>query len=89
MLETIKKRCRLSTSAFDTEIMSLVEAAKTDLKIAGVKQEVLDNQGELLTNAISCFVKAYMGTDRSDSTRYLRMYETLKMSLVYLEVEDE
>lgn len=87
MLEEVKNACRIKSSAFDSDIAIYMDAAVKELKLAGVKQEVIDQKGNLLKNAVICYVKAYIGTDRDDTEKYLRMFEGLKLKLTYISQE--
>lgn len=73
MLEKVKLALRITTTAFDSEIIDLIEAAKTDLAIAGVTlPEELDAVCE---RAIVTYCKLNFGElDR------VEMYERLKAS---------
>lgn len=81
MLEEIKRRCYITSSLYDEEIESLIEACKCDLRDAGIKKTMLDTNknvdGQIL-NCVTNYVKAYRGNDRTDTDKYLLMYESLK-----------
>ena len=84
MLEKIKLRGRWKSKIFDPEIESYIQAAIVELQLAGVKEELIQEENELVLNAITCYVKAYIGTDRTDSSKYLGMFENLKMKLTFV-----
>lgn len=73
MLEQVKLALRISTLAFDVELMGLIESAKIDLGIAGVTlPEELDS---VCTTAIITYCKLHFGeVDR------VEMYNRLKAS---------
>lgn len=73
MLEQVKLALRITTLAFDVEIMNLIEAAKLDLGIAGVTLPAeLD---KICTTAIITYCKLHFGeVDR------IEMYDRLKAS---------
>ena len=73
MLEKIKIALRITTDAFDSEIMTLIEAAKADLGIAGVEvPEVID---PICERAIVTYCKLNFGElDR------VELYDRLKAS---------
>jgi len=73
MIEKVKLALRITTSAFDYEIASLIEAAKKDLSIAGVEvPEVID---PICERAIITYCKLNFGeVDR------IEMYDRLKAS---------
>lgn len=73
MLEEVKLALRITTTAFDVEIINLIEAAKTDLGIAGVTLPAeLDS---VCRRAIITYCKLNFGeVDR------VEMYDRLKAS---------
>ena len=69
---------RTGTSAFDTDIAELIEAAKNDLSIAGVN---VDEDDPLIQMAIKTYCKAHFG--ETDEFINLRdSYETQKAQLM-------
>lgn len=69
---------RTGTSAFDTDIAELIEAAKNDLRIAGVN---VDEDDPLIQMAIKTYCKAHFG--ETDEFINLRdSYETQKAQLM-------
>lgn len=59
MLELVKMALRITTTAYDTELNSLIEAAKSDLGIAGVVlPETLD---DVCKRAIVTYCKMNFG----------------------------
>ena len=83
MLEQVKKRCYITSELFDDEINSLIMACTKDLEDIGIKKDFLVGQeidGQIL-NCIINYVKAYRGNDRTDTEKYLEMYNSLKNKL--------
>ncbi len=83
MLESIKLALRIKSSAFDEEIIELIESAKLDLKISGV-YNVEGEHGEydpLIFQAIKTYCKANFGLDNKDSEKYQASYDSLKQHL--------
>lgn len=86
MLEFIKNSLRVSGSDFDDEIMSLINAAREDLKTSGIASTTIsDTSNSLVKNAIMNYCKAEFGYDNPDSEKFRKAYEYLKakLSLVY------
>ncbi len=79
MLEDIKVSLRISNTAFDIEILDLIEAAELDLSISGVENIDIDNA--LIKRAITIYVKANFGWDNPDAERLQRSYVMLKQHL--------
>jgi len=90
MLTKIKLKCGIASgiTTYDTEIQDLIYSAQADLMAGGVLTTVIMSEIEQLLNAISCYVKAYRGNDRSDTDKYLKMYKDLKFYLEFLTDDD-
>lgn len=76
MTEKVRLALRLKTSAFDSEIDTLIEAAKLDLNIAGVFN--VSENDPLVTNAIITYCKLNFGTPYEDSNMRKSYYANLK-----------
>lgn len=68
----------MKTSAFDDEINDLISAAKSDLKIAGVKSDL--ETDPLIVRAIITYCKINFGTP-SDFERLKMSYDEQKAQL--------
>jgi len=78
MLEQVKLALRISTTAYDTELTYLIEAAKLDLGIAGVVlPEELD---ALVQKAVITYCKLSFGLPE-DFDRLKRSYDEQKAQL--------
>ena len=83
MLEKVKKRCYINSKVFDDEIASLIAACIKDLEGVGIKKNLFSaskNDDQIL-NCVVNYVKAYRGNDRTDTEKYLEMYNSLKNKL--------
>ena len=77
MLDAVKLALRISTNAFDSELLQLIAAAKTDLGIAGVVIPVTTESDldQIIQRAIITYCKLNFGElDR------VEMYDRLKSS---------
>lgn len=79
MLEKVKLALRIKSNSLDLDIQDLIESAKADLSIAGVKN--LDEDDPLIIQAIKTYCKANFGLDNKDSEKYQKSYDLLKQSL--------
>lgn len=79
MLESIKLALRIKSSAFDEEIIELIESSKTDLKISGITN--IKEEDPLIRQAIKTYCKANFGLDNKDSEKYQASYDSLKQHL--------
>lgn len=79
MLEKVKLSLRIKSNAFNTEISEMIEAAKLDLSISGIKK--IDEDDPLIQQAIKTYCKANFGLDNKDSEKYQKSYNMLKEHL--------
>ena len=79
MLQDVKSSVRIINNKFDEELLDLIEAAKTDLLIAGVTKN--DEDDPLIKREIILYCKANFGLDNKDSEKYQNSYENLKEKL--------
>lgn len=80
MLEYVKKSMRISTDAFDDQLADLIEAAKLDLKIAGVDVDNVPEDNNLLKVAIATYCAHRFGNCR-DYDRVKASYDEQKAQL--------
>lgn len=81
MLNKIKLALRISNSVYDDEITDLINACKKDLELAGIVSSNIDDNDEMIIQAVKLYCKAYFGLGNPDSTKYASAYEHLKSSL--------
>ncbi len=79
MLESIKLALRIKSSAFDLEILDLINAAKLDLRLSGVIK--INEEDPLILQAVKVYCKANFGLDNKDSEKYQASYDSLKQHL--------
>ena len=79
MLESIKLALRIKSSAFDLEILDLINAAKLDLRLSGIIK--FEEEDPLILQAVKTYCKANFGLDNKDSEKYQASYESLKQHL--------
>lgn len=79
-MELVKGALRVTTDApgILSEINNLIEAAKLDLQLAGIKYIEDD---PLIKRAIIFYCKGHFGFDNPEAERFLRSYEMLKQHL--------
>ena len=78
ILDNVKLALRINSSAFDMELKPLIEACKSDLRIAGVG--VVNEKDAGVVQAIILYAKAYFGYNE-DCERFRVAYESLRDSL--------
>lgn len=90
LLNQTKIALRVTTTAFDWEIMSLIEAAKQDLNLAGV--DALTADDPLVTRAIITYCRLHFGQP-DDYDRLKKSYDEQKaqmgMATMYTDWGDE
>lgn len=77
MLEKVKLALRIKHNALDDEINDLIESAKCDLRISGVKN--ISVTDVLIIRAVITYCKAEF--DNENSERYRQAYSSLKEHL--------
>lgn len=80
MLDTVKLAMRITTTAYDAEISSLIEAACKDMGIVGVTVDS-DTSDALLTRAIITYTRLHFGTP-DDYDRLKASYDEQKAQLI-------
>ena len=78
MLEAVKLALRLTNTAFDDEVIALIEACKSDLKLAGIVK--IKDSDPLILRAVTLYAKAHFGYVE-DGEKYQKSYDSLKISL--------
>ena len=93
LLNLVKARCGIPASVTvydDSELQPLIMDALEDMKTAGVPAWILEDKGEAtnprVLTAISHYVNANRGSDRTDTARYMRLYRN-KLHKLMLEPE--
>lgn len=78
MLEKIKKRCGIAEgiNVYNDDISDYIADALQDMKTSGVPPDILrkDTDDSRVLTAVTLYVKAYLGNDRSDTRMYLDLY---------------
>lgn len=78
VIDDVKLSLRLKSTAYDGEIITIINACKTDLSLAGV--DYIFDYDPMVKRAIILYSKANFGAD-ANADRYMRAYESLKNSL--------
>lgn len=86
MTPELLKHCKIllrqaTTTAFDEEIETLIEACLLDLKLSGV--EKIDD--DLVKRAVGIYVKAHFGSENPDREGLIECYKSLKTHLALSE----
>lgn len=82
MLELVKMALRITTTAYDTEIQALIDAAYLDLARGGVISEVLTTSGSdaLVNRAVITYCKMNFGLPE-DYDRLKKSYDEQKAQM--------
>lgn len=81
MLDLVKTALRIKTTAFDSEIEQLINAALIDLGFSGVSSEVLtENYDAIINQAVITYCKMNFGLPE-DYDRLKRSYDEQKAQL--------
>lgn len=76
MLERIKQRCGIAygVAAYDIEIEDYISECIKDLISSGVPEDIAKSEDPAVITAITLYVKALIGDDRTDTQKYLELY---------------
>lgn len=90
MLQTIKERCGIpiEINVYDEDIDLYLIDCLEDMKASGVPERFLNESRpspQVLT-AATLYVKAYLGDDRTDTEKYLKLY---RQKVFRLTMEDD
>lgn len=88
MLNLIKKRCGIAeaVTVYDEDITSYIEDCKEDMIASGVSESIISEENNQIITAVTLYVKAYIGNDRTDTEKYLELY---RKKVFRLTLEDE
>lgn len=89
MLENVKSRCGIANAitVYDEEIKSYIEDCKDDLIASGVAKELIEQEKAGVVTAVTFYVKALLGNDRTDTDRYMELYRKKVFRLTLEEPE--
>lgn len=76
MLDEVKSRCGIlsAVTVYDDEIQALINDALEDLALSGVDEALIEEPIPGVVTAVVLYVRAYLGSDRSDTTKYMNLY---------------
>ena len=69
------KSLRITLATYDDDITELIEAAKKEMDMAGIK--VIDDTDEYTARAIKVFVKANLGLDPKNADKFIQTFEKM------------
>ena len=84
LLEHIKSVNRITTDdvGIVSELQELIESAKMDLSMSGIRGEALISPYDpIIVRAISLYTKANFGFDNPDSDKLMNSYRSLEVHL--------
>lgn len=89
MLELIKKRCGIAAAVtvYDDDIQEYIKDCKEDMILAGVNSELVESETPGIVTAITFYVKANIGNDRTDTDKYMELYHKKIFRLSLMEPE--
>jgi len=79
MIAKVKKALRITTSAFDDEIQQLIEAAKMDMRVAGVIY--ISDDDPLIIQAVITYCKYHFG-EPNNPEKLKTSYDEQKAQMV-------
>lgn len=92
LFEAVKGRCGIpeSITVYDDDIKLYISDGISDMRASGVPEYLLgQNKPDPQTStAITLYVKAYLGDDRTDTDKYLELYRRKVFRLTMEEDDD-
>lgn len=89
LLEDIKASLRITTSALDTEVQTLIDAARYDMERVGVDPTLLALEPEsqnlenaFVKQAVANYAKAHFGYDNEEAPRFDDSYRRIVCDLM-------
>lgn len=75
-VDIIKQRIGIASSVtvYDYDIDLYMWDCIMDMRDSGVPEETLAREDPRVVTAVTLYVKAHIGNDRSDTSRYLSLY---------------
>ena len=81
-LASVRLSVRNTSTAFDSEITDLINAARADLVLGGVLEDKANDESDpLILRAVQTYVKAEFGLDNPDADKYRAAYKELRNGL--------
>lgn len=81
-LASVRLSVRNTSTAFDSEITDLINAARADLVLGGVREDKANDESDpLILRAVQTYVKAEFGLDNPDADKYRAAYKELRNGL--------
>lgn len=78
MLNIVKNRCGIaeSVTVYDEDIELYIRDCLADMAASGVPERLITNSDDYegVATAVSLYVKAHLGNDRTDTEKYLQLY---------------
>lgn len=77
MFTVVKRRCGIAPeiTVHDDDIRLYIEDCKEDMLASGVPKQVVNRNNASVTTAITFYVKAHLGDDRTDTDKYMDLYQ--------------
>lgn len=76
MLKLIKTRCGIADQIgiYDSDILSYMEDAKTDMVDSGVPESIVNSEEASVVTAITLYVKGNMAENTEETEKYMELY---------------
>lgn len=91
MLDEVKARCGIASeiTVYDDEIDGYIADADADLIASGVDASLIRAEKPGVVTAVTLYVKAHLGDDRSDTEKYMDMYRKKVFRLTLEDPEED
>lgn len=81
MLDELRLALRVSSNAFDDEILMLAQSALMDMTRVGICDSYVSEMGARVRNAVTCYVKAGFGYDNPDYRNLDQSYRQIVIDM--------
>lgn len=93
LIDDVKLALRITSTAYDNEVLDLIDAARQDMILSGVSADkAYEDTDPLIKRAITVYAKAHFGWNNPDAERltdaYVMLKQHLSLSAEYQEVAD-
>ena len=77
MIDKIKSRLGIAQAIeiYDNDIQMYIDDCKKDMIASGVDEAIANSEREDVLTAVTLYVNAYWGSDRTDTEKYLDLYQ--------------
>lgn len=75
-VEALKRRCGIASGikTYDEEIIGYIDDCISEMRASGIPQRLFETENQEVSTAVTFYVKANLGNDRTDTDKYMQLY---------------